>query len=124
MSEGEQPRPIKSEPPKRRRPPVTDQSLLENASWMPARYELADISAVQAVARGDADSNQQRRALDWIIRQACATYDWPFRPNSARDTDVALGRQFVGQQIVKLLHLNPGGLRGRNPNADPPEPRG
>lgn len=79
---------------------------------MPPEYEPADVSALQAMARGDASEAQQLRALDWIINKACGTYDFPFRPDP-RSTDLVLGRMFVGQQIVKLLHLNAGRLTGQ-----------
>lgn len=119
MSEGEQPGRPRQAP--RRKPPVTSESLLDNAAWQPAPYEIADVTAIQAIARGDASPDMQRRALDWIIKRACGTYDFAYRPNSDRDTNLALGRQFAGQQIVKLLHLNPAGLRRNERNADPPE---
>lgn len=75
-------------------------------AWHPAEWELADASAIQALARGDANADQQRRALEWIVNQAAGTYQMQYRPGSARDTDFSLGRQFVGQQIVKMTKLN------------------
>jgi hypothetical protein len=93
-----------------------------NAAWLPAAYELADITAVQAMQRGDASADQQRRALGWIINQACKTYDFAFRPGADdRETNLALGRQHAGQQIVKLLHLNAGAMERTVPGADPPK---
>jgi hypothetical protein len=93
-----------------------------SAPWLPPEYELADATALQALQVGKATPEQQKRALDWIIRQAAATYDFPYRPgDSDRDTNIALGRQFVGQQIVKLLSLAVGALR-RGPFSDPHDP--
>lgn len=97
----------------RRKKPLADSSV-----WLPVPYELADASALQALQTGTADAGQQRRALDWIINQAAATYEMPYRPESARDTDFMLGRVFVGQQIVKMLKLAVGAMRRREPNAD------
>lgn len=74
--------------------------------WHPPKYGLADITALQALASGTATAEQQKRALDWIIIQACSTYDMSYRPDSDRDTTFAEGRRFVGLQIVKALHLN------------------
>ena len=54
---------------------------------------------------GVADEMQQRRALAWIINTASATYEFHYHP-SERDTAFALGRAFVGQQIVKLSKLD------------------
>lgn len=87
------------------------QALEDHAPWKPPAYDNAEVAAVQALARGNATADQQKRALDWIINKACATYDFPYRPGGQegdRDTCMAIGRMFVGQQIVKLLKLKIG----------------
>ncbi len=94
---------IKDKKPRAKKPVVK--------AWTPPYYTNADIAAIQALHRGEADAYQQRRALNWIINTACATYDLSYWPDSARDTDFALGRQFVGQQLVKLTLLNPNKLQ-------------
>lgn len=79
----------------------------KSLAFYPPEYEEADVAAVQALHAGSATPDQQKRALKWIIEGAAATYDFPFRPGSDdRETNIALGRQFVGQQIVKLLKIN------------------
>lgn len=85
----------------------------EHASWKPAKYTDADVHAMQALAKGSASADQQKRALRWIIEDAAGTYDMHYRPGpeGARDTDFALGRCFVGQQVVKLMKLKVGLLR-------------
>lgn len=85
--------------------------------YVPAAYDLPDASAFQALQRGEATPDQQRRALDWLIKSAAGTYEFHYYP-SDRDTAFALGRSFVGQQIVKLLTLNLMSLR-RERNASP-----
>ena len=70
-----------------------------------ARWELADVEALQALNNGTAEEQQQKRALKWIIENACATYEWAFKDDD-RETTVSLGRQFAGQQIVGVLKLN------------------
>lgn len=82
-------------------------------AWHPPDWELPDASALQALSRGEASPEQQKRALRYVIETVCGTYDMAYRPASARDTDFALGRVFVGQQIVKLLKLNLGAIRGQ-----------
>lgn len=72
---------------------------------IPAAYELPDAAAIQALHRGDATADQQKRALRWLIEQASGTYEFQFYP-SDRETAFALGRGFVGQQIVKLVKLD------------------
>ncbi len=77
---------------------------------VPPKYELAHASAFQAMQRGEASPDQQKLALDWLIQLGAATYEHHFYP-SDRDTAFALGRAFVGQQVVKLLRLNTSALR-------------
>jgi hypothetical protein len=77
--------------------------------WHPADYDIADIRAIQAVTAGTATPEQQQRALDWIVVKAAATYDNGFIAEDAYGRIAAFvdGRQFVGQQIVKLMKLKP-----------------
>lgn len=72
----------------------------------PAEYEKADLYAVKAMWDGTANGNQQRRGLEWILNNVCATYDLSFRPDSQRVTDFAEGKRFVGLQIVKAVKLD------------------
>ena len=74
------------------------------------RYELADVEALQALSRGEAGPEQQKRALRWILERGCALHQWGYYGNQ-RETDIALGRQFVGQQIHGLLNLRLSDLR-------------
>ena len=91
---------------------------------VPAVYELADISALQALQCGNASPDQQKRALDWLIKRAALTYEFHYYPERPGDTAFALGRAFVGQQVVKLLTLNLMSLRRENhANAPTPAPR-
>lgn len=76
------------------------------APWLPAPWEDADAGAIQALARGDASEDQQRRALEWIINRACATYDMSFHPEGDRATCFAEGKRFVGNQIIKMMKIN------------------
>jgi hypothetical protein len=92
--------------------------------WHPPAYEDADIRAIQALALyaqtavtpPDAanpveppSAAEVKRALDWIINHAAANYDNGFIANDAGGRVGAFmdGRQFVGQQIVKLMKLKP-----------------
>ena len=76
------------------------------APWLPAKYERADVAAMQALVIGEADPGQQTRALDWIIQEACHRDDMSYQPASSRDSDFAEGKRYVGNQIVKLTKLN------------------
>lgn len=77
---------------------------------IPPPYDVAVAGAVQALHRGDATPEQQQRALKWVIEIAAGAYEFQFYPTD-RETAFALGRGFVGQQIVKLVHLNISSLR-------------
>lgn len=88
------------------------------APWLPVKYEVADVAAIQALQRGDATEFQQKRALAFIVNIVAATYDQPFFPESARDTDFACGRMFVGQQIVKMTKLNLARLKALEPSKE------
>lgn len=87
---------------------------------IPASYEVADVAAFQALQRGDASAEQQQRALRWVIEQGAGAYEFHFYP-SDRETAFALGRGFVGQQVVKLLKLNLMSLR-RHTHENPTPP--
>ena len=72
---------------------------------LPAPWELPDVSAIQALERGDATPDQQKRALSWIVNNACGTYDLCYHVND-REHAFSSGRRFVGLQVVKMLKLN------------------
>lgn len=80
-----------------------------SAPWFPAKYEKRDVYAIQALEQGEANAEQQKRALEYIINIICGTYDLSYRPglDGDRDTAFAEGKRFVGSQIVKLLKINP-----------------
>lgn len=87
------------------------QAIADHAPWKPAQFEPADATAFQALARGNATPDQQKRALDWLVKKACRTYDMSYRPggeDGARDTVFAEGQRSIGLQIVKLLNLKIG----------------
>lgn len=84
--------------------------LLQPQGATPAPITSADATAMQALAAGVANDGQQKHALKWILEGACALHTWPYR-ESQRETDLALGRHFVGQQIVGLMKVNVSQLR-------------
>lgn len=88
---------------------MTKRLLDKSSPLLPAGYDIADVKAFKNLAAGEATADQQKRALNWIIMHCAGTYDQPFRPGGAegaRDTDFAAGKQFVGQQIVKLVNMD------------------
>lgn len=102
----------------------TRQALEQHASWKPAKWELPDAYAIQALWRGDASKDMQQRALKWIMETVCCTYDLSYRPgDSSRDTDFAEGKRYVGLQIRKMIVMNLSELRRRE-NERPHDPTG
>lgn len=79
--------------------------------WASAAWEVADVAAVQALDRGEATADQQRRALKWIVEGACQVGEDAFVPGHAETTQYLVGRQSAGKQIIKLLKLNLSQLR-------------
>lgn len=72
----------------------------------PAKWEVADASAFQALERGEANADQQQRVLKWLIQNATAMNEMSYRPGDTHATAFAEGRRFVGSQIQKMIILN------------------
>lgn len=70
-----------------------------------APFEVADVAAIQALALGTANSAQQKRALDWIIKVAAKTYEPEYQTDS-RDHAFCSGRRSVGLNIVVLTKID------------------
>lgn len=84
------------------------QAVGQHAPWLPATWAPADAGALQALVRGDCPPHLQQRAVAFIVNDLCGTYDQPYRPGgheSERDTTFALGKMWVGQQIVRLIKV-------------------
>lgn len=81
--------------------------------WAPPPYRRADARALQAIAVYAAGGDQAptaadcKRAMDWIVNVAAATYDEPFRAGQQDAVNYMLGRRSVGLAIVKLLSIKP-----------------
>ena len=60
---------------------------------------------MQALATGTADAEQQKAALKWIIEDVCELGKWPYRVDE-RETNIMLGRNFVGHRIVAATNAN------------------
>jgi hypothetical protein len=92
------------------KPTQTSKPKLAHKPYHPAPYDKYDVRAVQALASGVANEEQQKRALKYIIEILSAAYDLPYYPDD-RDTAFACGRQYVGKQLVKLMKLIPENLK-------------
>lgn len=84
---------------------------MKNGAFKPPAYEAADVTAIQQIERGEAESEMQKRALKWIIEEVCKTYDMSYRPGDTHETAFHEGRRFVGNEIIKMLKLDPSKVR-------------
>lgn len=73
-------------------------------------FKKADAVAIQALEKGTATPDQQKRALYWIVNSACLTYDFCDKPENERLAALFDGRRFAGLQIVKLIKINPAAI--------------
>lgn len=89
--------------------------------WAPPLLDLSEVAAIQAVAKGIASADQQRRAMVVIVEKIGLCYEDTYCPgiNGARDSDFMQGRRRAGTMLrsfcnVPLTHF-------RDPNAAPTE---
>lgn len=73
------------------------------AVWLPA--SAGDVYAIQAVAKGLASDEQQKRAFRCIVEEIAGAYEMTFDPESDRQTCFAEGRRHVGRVLVGLANL-------------------
>lgn len=83
------------------------------ASRSPAKYPWDipnatkdEAASLRALYNGQADENQQRVALAFIVKRLSCADDMEFRPDSLggeRASNFASGKRFVGQQIRRWV---------------------
>ena len=73
----------------------------------PPDYDKVDVQAIKALARGEANADQQRLALNFIVNGLSCAFDQSFRPGQPDLTAFAEGKRFVGLQLDKLIRINP-----------------
>jgi hypothetical protein len=84
---------------------------MKNGAFKPPQYDASISTAVQQMEQGECEPHLQIKLLNWLIVEACKTYDLSYRPGDTHDTAFAEGRRFVGLELVKMLKLEPGKLR-------------
>lgn len=71
----------------------------------PPDWTPLHVYSVRAFAEGNASPEQQRRVWEWLM-YVSGIHDVAYRPggeDGERATAFALGKQFVGQQFLKML---------------------
>jgi hypothetical protein len=76
----------------------------------PAAYDIAEVAAFQAVARGVATGHQQQMVIQWLL-YASGKNGISYVPGDTHATAFNEGRRFLGQQIDLLLKLNTASLK-------------
>lgn len=71
---------------------------------MPAPYDKADVYAIKALRSGTASSEQQMRALAWIVECAARTYTSSYDELVPSNRDFNEGCRHVGRQITNLIN--------------------
>ena len=66
----------------------------------------AEVSALQALERGEANAQQQKLALECIILRISNAHEYARFQRDPRDQDFGMGRAFTGQQLIGLLKIN------------------
>ena len=65
-----------------------------------------EVHALRALAAGEADAGQQRKALQLIVRKFARGYDVAFVPGAPDQSAFLAGRGFVAQLVFKYLKLD------------------
>lgn len=89
--------------------------MSKHKPYHPPQWDDADAIAIQALANGNANEGQQKRALDWIINQCCRTYDQSYHPDNPTDTVFAEGKRYVGNHIILMMKIKTGKVAGGKP---------
>lgn len=79
----------------------------------PSPFAIPDAAAIQAVYRGEGSPEQQKRAMEWIIKSAAQIGGQSYRPGDSHATAFIEGRRFVGAQILSLIGMNMDDLKRR-----------
>jgi hypothetical protein len=90
-------------------PPVLRQAKQAppSAPWSPPKTTLAQTMAAKAVSAGNANPEQQKRFMEWLIREVCRYSDIEFRPGTDGDRAAAFagGKRFVAAMVVKEIEI-------------------
>jgi hypothetical protein len=72
---------------------------------LPKNTDISVAYAMQALFNGEATTEQQKKALNWIVEAGARTY----LPSIGKNTDETLyneGKRSVGLQIVQMVNAN------------------
>jgi hypothetical protein len=94
---------------------------------LPHQLTPSGVYAIQALAQGMADANQQQLAWTFIreVLCACETMSfWPGAEDGRRASDFAEGKRWIAAQLRRISRLKPATVDSRGaPPAMPGEPQ-
>lgn len=73
---------------------------------IPIDTDISVAYAMQALERGDATAEQQKKALLWIIERASRAYMPSYVGEKVNDTVFNEGKRSVGLSIIQLINAN------------------
>lgn len=82
-----------------------------SAPWQFVNPSIDEARALKATAVGEATSEQQKKALAWIIHRACGLSLDTFVPGEADTSAYRQGRRAVAVLIQQVLLMKPEDLR-------------
>lgn len=78
----------------------------EIRDWRLPKLTVDETIALQALHRGEANAEQQKKALAVIIHKICAVYDETFSLDNERLSCWYQGRRSAGNYILKELQID------------------
>lgn len=78
----------------------------EMRDWRIPALTMDETFALQRLARGEADAEQQKKALAAIVHKICMTHDETFSLDSERLSSWYQGRRSAGNFILKELQID------------------
>ena len=78
----------------------------------------AEVVALKAVAKGEADPGQQHAVLQLIVKKFAQAHDLTYIPGDPDGTAFLSGRAYVGKSILKYLNY-PASKLDKQPDEEP-----
>lgn len=101
-----------------RKPPRKRDRQQPDWPWELPKFEDADVFAMQALGRREANPGQQERVLAYILHHLCEvdrmTF-WPGGEEGRRATDFAEGKRWVALMIRRFMKMRPDHRFRENP---------
>lgn len=79
---------------------------MENPELFMPELTKREHIAIKAVAKGEADADQQVLMVEVIVQKLCTTHDLSYLPGDLQTASAfKSGRQFVGYKLIKFIKM-------------------